>query len=171
MSVRTIKLVVVGDGAVGKTCLLYAYAKNEFPEGYEPTVLESYAVNFNIGFVKIFAAYFVSSTSPQGRAPHPGPVRHGGTGGLRQAPAPRLPRHGRIPRLLQPHDPWQLRKRQVGDREDLNDNDNNYAHLREKWIPEIRHHCPKTPFVLVGTKGDCRQDRGLVDKLGTNRIK
>ena len=88
MSVRTIKLVVVGDGAVGKTCLLYAYAKNEFPEGYEPTVLESYAVNFNIGFVKIFAAYFVSSTSPQGRAPHPGPVRHGGSGGLRQITPP-----------------------------------------------------------------------------------
>ena len=50
-------------------------------------------------------------------------------------------------------------------------NDNNCANLREKWIPEIRHHCPKTPFVLVGTKGDCRADRGLVDKLGTNRIK
>ena len=48
---------------------------------------------------------------------------------------------------------------------------NNYVHLREKWIPEIKHHCPKTPFVLVGTKGDCREDRGLVDKLGTNRMK
>ena len=51
---KTIKLVVVGDGAVGKTCLLYSYAKNEFPEGYEPTVLESYAVNFKIGFDNIF---------------------------------------------------------------------------------------------------------------------
>ena len=54
MSVKSIKLVVVGDGAVGKTCLLYSYAKNEFPQGYEPTVLESYAVNVNLGFVEIF---------------------------------------------------------------------------------------------------------------------
>ena len=38
--------------------------------------------------------------------------------------------------------------------------------VREKWIPEIRHHCPKTPFILVGTKGDCREDRGMVEKLG-----
>ena len=53
MSVNTLKLVVVGDGAVGKTCLLYSYANNEFPEGYEPTVLESYAVQFNIRCVLI----------------------------------------------------------------------------------------------------------------------
>ena len=44
-----------------------------------------------------------------------------------------------------------------------------YLNLREKWIPEIKHHCPKTPFLLVGTKGDCRADRELVEKLGRNK--
>ena len=28
--------------------------------------------------------------------------------------------------------------------------------MKTKWLPEIRHHCPKTPFILVGTKIDLR---------------
>jgi len=38
-----LKLVVVGDGAVGKTSLLYVYNNGEFPEEYVPTVFENVA--------------------------------------------------------------------------------------------------------------------------------
>ncbi|XP_060567607.1 transforming protein RhoA-like [Ruditapes philippinarum] len=39
------KLVIVGDGACGKTCLLFVFSKDEFPEVYIPTVFENYVAD------------------------------------------------------------------------------------------------------------------------------
>lgn len=30
------------------------------------------------------------------------------------------------------------------------------VNVTEKWLPEIRHHCPSVPILLVGTKLDLR---------------
>ncbi|XP_048196760.1 transforming protein RhoA-like [Perognathus longimembris pacificus] len=39
------KLVIVGDGACGKTCLLIVFSKDHFPEVYVPTVFENYVAD------------------------------------------------------------------------------------------------------------------------------
>jgi len=41
--------------------------------------------------------------------------------------------------------------------------------VKEKWVPEITHHCQKTPFLLVGTQVDLRDDAAILEKLAKNR--
>ncbi|XP_017723570.1 PREDICTED: transforming protein RhoA [Rhinopithecus bieti] len=42
------KLVIVGDGACGKTCLLIVFNKDQFPEVYVPTVFENYVADIEV---------------------------------------------------------------------------------------------------------------------------
>ncbi len=41
--VKELKLVVVGDGYIGKTSLLWSYVYRKFPMGYVPTVFDIHA--------------------------------------------------------------------------------------------------------------------------------
>ena len=39
------------------------------------------------------------------------------------------------------------------------------SNVKEKWLPEIRHHCPSAPILLVGTQTDLRTDPDTVARL------
>jgi cell division control protein 42 len=41
--------------------------------------------------------------------------------------------------------------------------------VKEKWVPEITHHCQKTPFLLGGTQIDLRDDAATIEKLAKNK--
>lgn len=43
-----LKIVVVGDGGCGKTCLLTTYVKREFPSVYVPTIFENYVATLGV---------------------------------------------------------------------------------------------------------------------------
>lgn len=53
------KLVIVGDGACGKTCLLIVFSKDQFPEVYVPTVFENYVADIEVDGKTVSKMIFV----------------------------------------------------------------------------------------------------------------
>jgi small GTP-binding protein len=45
-----------------------------------------------------------------------------------------------------------------------------FENVRYSWYKEVRHHCPNTPIILVGTKLDLRDDRETLVKLRENKM-
>ena len=40
-----------------------------------------------------------------------------------------------------------------------------FENVREKWFPEVHHHCPGVPCLIVGTQIDLRDDPQVIEKL------
>ena len=129
--VDTTKCVIVGDGAIGKTCMLISYACNKFPMDYIPTVFENYAVNLlvdgNLHRLGLFD-----------------------TAGQEE--------YDRLRVLAYPSTDVFLVCFSVA-------SSDSFENVRDKWIPEIKHHCPGARIVLVGTQCDTRHDPDTVTRL------
>jgi len=134
---QTIKCVVVGDGAVGKTCLLISYTTNKFPSEYVPTVFDNYAVTVMIGGEPYTLGLFDTAGQED---------------------------YDRLRPLSYPQTDVFLVCFSVV-------SPASFENVKEKWVPEIMHHCAKTPFLIVGTQSDLRDDASTIEKLAKNRQK
>jgi cell division control protein 42 len=132
---QTIKCVVVGDGAVGKTCLLISYTTNKFPSEYVPTVFDNYAVTVMIGGEPYTLGLFDTAGQED---------------------------YDRLRPLSYPNTDVFLVCFSVVSPSSLDN-------VKQKWVPEIAHHCPNTLFLLVGTKIDLRDDTATIEKLAKNK--
>jgi len=135
--VKAIKCVVVGDGAVGKTCLLISYTTNKFPGEYVPTVFDNYAVTVMI-------------------AGEPHTLGLFDTAGQED--------YDRLRPLSYPQTDVFLVCFSIV-------NPASFENVKEKWVPEITHHMANTPFLLVGTQMDLRNDQKTIQKLAKNKQK
>ncbi|MCJ1248036.1 Rho GTPase [Trapelia coarctata] len=133
---QTVKCVVVGDGAVGKTCLLISYTTNKFPSEYVPTVFDNYAVTVMIGDEPYTLGLFDTAGQED---------------------------YDRLRPLSYPQTDVFLVCFSVT-------SPASFENVREKWFPEVHHHCPGVPCLIVGTQVDLRDDLQVRDKLAKQRM-
>ncbi|KAF0987775.1 hypothetical protein HZS_2774 [Henneguya salminicola] len=138
---QTIKCVVIGDGAVGKTCLLISYTTNKFPSEYVPTVFDNYAVTVIISQEPYTLGLFDTAGQED---------------------------YDRLRPLSYPQTDVFLVCFSTVSPSSL---ENVKEKVCVKWMPEVTQHCAKTPVLIVGTQIDLRDNPSIIEKLAKNKQK
>lgn len=128
---KHIKIIVTGDGSVGKTSMLLRYTDDKFMENYEATVFDSYSVQVRVDQI----TYTLDLTD---------------TAGQEDYDAMRPLTYSSADVFLLCFDTL---------------NPDSLENLKTKWIPEKDERNKDTPFIIVGTKTDLREDKSKVEAL------
>ncbi|KAG8907883.1 GTP-binding protein Rho1 [Tulasnella sp. 403] len=152
------KLVIVGDGACGKTCLLIVFSKGTFPEVntltinpclapseslsslnflspappvYVPTVFENYVADVEVDGKHVELALWDTAGQED---------------------------YDRLRPLSYPDSHVILICFAI-------DSPDSLDNVQEKWISEVMHFCQNLPIILVGCKKDLRRDPKTIEEL------
>jgi len=133
------KLVIVGDGTCGKTCLLIVFSKDEFPEVYVPTVFENYVADIEVDNrqVQQIMTHWKQIVIFELKVE----LALWDTAGQED--------YDRLRPLSYPDTDVILMCFSI-------DSPDSLQNIPEKWVPEVKHFCPNVPIVLVGNKKDLR---------------
>ena len=136
------KLVIVGDGACGKTCLLIVFSKDQFPEVYVPTVFENYVADIEVDGKQVRTKLLsLSGRSFQillyVKKSFQVELALWDTAGQED--------YDRLRPLSYPDTDVILMCFSI-------DSPDSLDNIPEKWTPEVKHFCPNVPIILVGNK-------------------
>lgn len=147
------KLVIVGDGACGKTSLLCVFAIGQFPSQYEPTVFDNYVAEIRLDGKPVQLALWDTAGQEEYE------VREKTIGRILTMLLILTPANHLLQQRLRPLSYASAHVILIAFSIDTPDSLENAQY---KWAEEVRRICgPHVPVLLVGCKRDVRDnDRG-----------